>query len=737
MKLITSLLTIPQCLIHKRLLILWLLFSMGMIHTANAQFCLENRLVDINLTASSPPENFTAIGNKVFYSADGNFGTELYIYDAVTETNVTIDIYPGTNSIGRQNNSDPKNFTAIGDKVFFNARGPEGVELYYYDMTTNMNHLVDVNVGTRNSSPKNFIVVGDKLFFTAYTDIYGFELFFYDCNTSSLNPVDIKLGSSSSFPDLLTLVGNKIVFAARPINGTELFIYDIVNGNVAEVDINPGSNSSLPHSFLAKGDTIFYAATGLNGEELFIYDTTTGINTEIDINLGAGFARPDNFTIIGDKVFYSAVGSNGLELYIYDCTNNKNFLVDILPGPENSFPFNFTVMGDKLFYTASGPNGNELFIYDTRDNSNKEIDINVGPSSSSPVLLTPVGDKVFYRAAGTNGIELYFYDCNDGTNTLVDVNLGINGSFPGSLTGIGNYLFYDADVDAGAKLFIFDAINKTNTLIDIADSENFVAAGNKVVYGAYGASGYAPYIAEFIHPITITSAAVDVCLGSPLNINIGASGGTLSNLTYNWTGPNSFASTDQNPLISNIATIDMAGTYMVTVNNKAGIGSACSTTKSVEVKVNDCFTEMSFSMSDPCNCDNPANKSLDDGSFLFADKIRIDAAMYPTGTLPIVVALDGNLLTATGTPYTLATATAAVISLGGGIYELPFYTLPNAPSTLTIMMGGVGGDSQAFTTYSCMPCPDPIPTMNQWGVLIFGLLILNLSIFSIYRFRLI
>ncbi len=262
---------------------------------------------------------------------------------------------------------------------------------------------------------------------------------------------------------------------------------------------------------------------------------------------------------------------------------------------------------------------------------------------------------------------------------------------------------------------------------------DFTAIGNKIIYEAYGPSGYAPYVAEFIHPITITSATVEVCLGSPLNINIEATGGTPSNLAYNWTGPNSFASTNQNPLISNIATNDLAGTYMLTVSNTAGIGSACSTTKSIEVKVNDCLTEMSFSLSDPCSCDNPANKLLDDGSFLFADKIRIDAAMYPAGTLPTVVALDGNLLTATGAPYTLATATAAIVSLGGGIYELPFYTLPNAPSALTVMMGGVGGDSQAFTTDSCMPCPDPIPTMSQWGLLIFGLLLLNLSIFFVQQ----
>ncbi len=37
---------------------------------------------------------------------------------------------------------------------------------------------------------------------------------------------------------------------------------------------------------------------------------------------------------------------------------------------------------------------------------------------------------------------------------------------------------------------------------------------------------------------------------------------------------------------------------------------------------------------------------------------------------------------------------------------------------------------------ACLPV-DPIPTMSQWGVLIFGLLILNLSIVAIRQRELI
>ena len=63
-----------------------------------------------------------------------------------------------------------------------------------------------------------------------------------------------------------------------------------------------------------------------------------------------------------------------------------------------------------------------------------------------------------------------------------------------------------------------------------------------------------------------------------------------------------------------------------------------------------------------------------------------------------------------------------------GIYELPFYTMPNQAATITVSNGV---DTENFTTTSCSPCPDPIPTLSQWGVLVFGLLILNLSLIFI------
>lgn len=56
-----------------------------------------------------------------------------------------------------------------------------------------------------------------------------------------------------------------------------------------------------------------------------------------------------------------------------------------------------------------------------------------------------------------------------------------------------------------------------------------------------------------------------VCEGSNLNLT-----SNIAGATYNWTGPNGFTSTDQNPTVSSAATSAMGGTYTLSVSNVPG-----------------------------------------------------------------------------------------------------------------------------------------------------------------------
>ncbi len=74
-------------------------------------------------------------------------------------------------------------------------------------------------------------------------------------------------------------------------------------------------------------------------------------------------------------------------------------------------------------------------------------------------------------------------------------------------------------------------------------------------------------------PTNVSSSNTPVCANDTLTL-LGSS--TTSGASYSWTGPNSFTSTDQNPLIYNVTTA-AAGTYTLTVS-KNGCSSASTTT---------------------------------------------------------------------------------------------------------------------------------------------------------------
>jgi len=125
---------------------------------------------------------------------------------------------------------------------------------------------------------------------------------------------------------------------------------------------------------------------------------------------------------------------------------------------------------------------------------------------------------------------------------------------------------------------------------------------------------------------------------------------------------------------------------------------------------------MDLSVIDPCSCDNPLNTTLN-GTLLFHDILTI----ITTPDVPVILSnTDNNLLDATGNPIPI------------GEYILEFYTLPEISAYISVSNGA---DTENFITASCS-CPNLIPTMSQWGLLIFSLLILNLGIIFIGRIEL-
>ena len=99
-------------------------------------------------------------------------------------------------------------------------------------------------------------------------------------------------------------------------------------------------------------------------------------------------------------------------------------------------------------------------------------------------------------------------------------------------------------------------------------------------------------------PTATASNNGPLCAGAPLTLSSGPSGMT----SYSWAGPNSFASTAQNPTVSTTSTAAMAGTYTVTVTNSSG----CTATATTVVTVN-AIPNFSTTVTNPTACIAPNN----------------------------------------------------------------------------------------------------------------------------------
>ena len=161
-----------------------------------------------------------------------------------------------------------------------------------------------------------------------------------------------------------------------------------------------------------------------------------------------------------------------------------------------------------------------------------------------------------------------------------------------------------------------------------------------------------------------------------------------------------------------------------------------------------CLNKMSFTsnnmltFSDPCHCENPQN-CLVENLLFFHDVMRIPAeGVLPTG-LDIRVAAATNFYIAVpcnggvlGTPSTGSSGTQ-VTETSPGVYELNYWRPSGILPTFSVLEGGTITTTPAATfapvcnQVACLP--EPIPTMGEWALLIFGLLIMNMSVMLLYR----
>lgn len=356
-------------------------------------------------TEGSPIRELTRFQNKVYFQAVGPGGAELYATDGIT-TFMVADLHPGTNSIGQPNSSAPSGFFSYNNTLYFRAVDSNQVNMYEYDGT---------------------------------------------------NPPTISTNLANAASDGFEFNGDWYYRGFDAATGNELWKFDGTNAPTLVSDISPASTSSFPNGFAVfNGKLVFAADDGFNGMELWEYN---GVQPSLVANLNpASDAYPEEFTEYNGKLYFRAWADDsiGTELYVYDGVNAPTLVADLYPGSSGgwaneSYPFSLKVVNGKLVFVATGPSGNDnLWEYDGVSAPVRITNyVPTGSASNQFASMTVVdGILYFWADAGVSaGSELYRYDGTSAPTMLPELSPGSPRSraqTPGGMAELDGYVYLNA-----------------------------------------------------------------------------------------------------------------------------------------------------------------------------------------------------------------------------------------------------------------------------------------------------
>ncbi|QDU66148.1 hypothetical protein [Engelhardtia mirabilis] len=304
------------------------------------------------------------MGEALFFlAADGNGGSALWRVDdfGTTQIKATSPLGPGS-KFGV--------LERIGDRLLFQADGPEGLELWSSDGTVAGTALLaDLTPGPDDTLLAQ-IAVGDSLAY--FTPAFGSSGELWKTDGTPAGTVNFfTLGAGEGGFGELTTLGDLVLFSVTtPANGREPWVSDgTAAGTMLLADTQPGPGSGFPLEFTVAGNGAFFAVQSppdsFHFGQLWVTDgTPAGTQLAVDLPSPLDAAGLADFWAAGtdQRLLFTNQDANGEEWWVTDgSAAGTQALTDIALGAKSSEPRPGIQLGNRLLFAATdGLNGVEL-----------------------------------------------------------------------------------------------------------------------------------------------------------------------------------------------------------------------------------------------------------------------------------------------------------------------------------------------------------------------------------------
>lgn len=443
---------------------------------------------------NSDPYNFTPLGDIILFTArDELHGRELWAYDPVKdEVRLVADIWPGlADGIPLVDNT---RFSVVGDVALFTAQSVSSIGVWRTDGTEEgTRHLISNQWSVEFTRPTYMTSPPGRVLFTMH-ETEQWTLYSSDGThvDQLLPPIRDRYGAST-YNETHVLIHGAGFIPPHLSDGTPEGTKPVEEFSHSEyryLSLGP----RIPTGIVS---TVGPATTNrlyiLNDDPLRLTLLTECRGNRQLVRLGSRC------------IFQTSDSRHGKELWVTDGTpDGTHLLMDIIPGPQGSDPYQMATVGDRVFFSAEdGIHGRELWVTDgTVAGTHLVKDVFDGPGDAEPYGMADLNGRLIFGIVDeTFGEELWVSDGTaGGTYMLKDIWAGPESSEPYHFTRVDDVVYFSANDGVNGRemwrtdgtpegTFLVADINAPERAIASGSPRSFVQAGDWVWFIADGRDG--------------------------------------------------------------------------------------------------------------------------------------------------------------------------------------------------------------------------------------------------------